>query len=124
MIVSYIPRTSGVLKRIVGTAMDVTEHEQLAQELQRRQAYLAEAQRLSHTGSFGWKVSTGEIFWSDETFRIFQCNPRTNPTVQFVLSRVHPGDHGLVQYQIDRASRDGKAFDFEHRQPRVSGSGY
>ena len=122
MIISYIPRTSGVLKRIVGTAMDVTEHEQLAQELQRRQAYLAEAQRLSHTGSFGWKVSTGEIFWSDETFRIFQCNPRTNPTVQFVLSRVHPGDHGLVQYQIDRASRDGKAFDFEHRLQVPDGS--
>jgi PAS domain S-box-containing protein len=113
---------NGVLKRIVGTAMDVTEHEQLAQELQRRRAYLAEAQRLSHTGSFGWKVSTGEIFWSDETFRIFQCNPRTNPTVQFVLSRVHPDDHGLVQYQIDRASRDGKAFDFEHRLQVPDGS--
>jgi formate hydrogenlyase transcriptional activator len=122
MIISFIPRTSGVLKRIVGTAMNVTEHEQLAQELQRRQAYLAEAQRLSHTGSFGWKVSTGEIFWSDETFRIFQCNPRTNPTVQFVLSRVHPDDHGLVQYQIDRASRDGKAFDFEHRLQVPDGS--
>jgi len=122
MIISFIPRTSGVLKRIVGTAMDVTEHEQLAQELQRRQAYLAEAQRLSHTGSFGWKVSTGEIFWSDETFRIFQCNPRTNPTVQFVLSQVHPDDHGLVQYQIDRASRDGKAFDFEHRLQVPDGS--
>jgi PAS domain S-box-containing protein len=77
---------NGVLKRIVGTAMDVTEHEQLAQELHRRQAYLAEAQRLSHTGSFGWKVSSGEIFWSDETFRIFQGNPRTNPTVEFPLT--------------------------------------
>ncbi len=113
---------NGVLKRIVGTAMDVTEHEQLAQELQRRQAYLAEAQRLSHTGSFGWKVSTGEIFWSDETFRILQCNPRTNPTMEFVLSRVHPDDRGLVQQQIDRASRDGKGFDFEHRLQAPDGS--
>jgi len=60
---------NGVLKKIGGTAMDVTAHEQLAQELQRRQAYLAEAQRLSHTGSFGWTVQTGEIVWSDETFR-------------------------------------------------------
>src|SRR6266403_2598975 len=112
----------GVLKRIVGTAMDVTEHEQLAEELQRRQAYLAEAQRLSHTGSFGWKVCSGEIFWSDETFRIFQCNPRTNPTVEFVLSRAHPDDRGLVQEQIDRASRDGKGFDFEHRLQVPDGS--
>jgi PAS domain S-box-containing protein len=113
---------NGVLKRIVGTAMDVTEHEHLTQELQRREAYLAEAQKLSHTGSFGWKVSSGEIFWSDETFRIFQCNPRTNPTVEFVLSRVHPDDRGLVQQQIDRASRDGKGFDFEHRLQVPDGS--
>jgi len=113
---------NGVLKRIVGTAMDVTEHEQLSQELQRRQAYLAEAQRLSHTGSFGWKVSSGEIFWSDETFRIFQCNPGTNPTVEFVLSRVHPDDRSFVQQQIDRASRDGKGFDFEHRLQVPDGS--
>jgi PAS domain S-box-containing protein len=113
---------NGVLKRIVGTAMDVTEHEHLTQELQRREAYLAEAQRLSHTGSFGWKVSSGEIFWSDETFRIFQCNPRTNPTMEFVLSRVHPDDRGLVQQQIDRASRDGKGFDFEHRLQVPDGS--
>jgi PAS domain S-box-containing protein len=102
--------------------MDVTEHEQLAQELQRRQAYLAEARRLSHTVSFGWKVSSGEIFWSDEAFRIFQCNPRTSPTVEFVLSRVHPDDRGLVQQQIDRASRDGKSFDFEHRLQVPDGS--
>jgi PAS domain S-box-containing protein len=113
---------NGVLKRIVGTAMDVTEHEHLTQELQRREAYLAEAQKLNHTGSFGWKVSSGEIFWSDETFRIFQCNPRTNPTVEFVLSRVHPDDRGLVQQQIDRASRDGKGFDFEHRLQAPDGS--
>src|SRR5437660_5475608 len=43
-----------------------------AQNLQRSEAYLAEAQGLSHTGSFGWRVSTGEIIWSEETFRIFQ----------------------------------------------------
>jgi len=105
----------GALKRIIGTAMDVTEQEQLTEELQRREAYLAEAQRLSHTGSFGWKVSSGEIFWSEETFRIFQCDPTTKPTVEFVLSRVHREDRDLVHQQIDRASRDGEGFDFELR---------
>src|SRR5207248_7740500 len=49
------------LKRYIGSALDVTEHELLTQELQRREAYLAEAQRLSHTGSFGWDVLSGEI---------------------------------------------------------------
>ena len=113
---------NGALKRIVGTAMDVTEHAQLAQELQRRQAYLAEAQRLSHTGGFAWRVFSGEIFWSDETFRIFECDPSTIPTVEFVLSRVHPEDRDLVQQQIDRASRDGKGFDFQHRLQVPDGS--
>src|ERR1700720_2397861 len=69
------------LKKYIGSAIDVTEHELLTQELRRREAYLAEAQWLSHTGSFGWRVSSGEILWSDETFRIFQCDPRTKPTV-------------------------------------------
>jgi len=44
---------------------------------------------LSHAGSFGWKVSTGEIVWSDETFRIFQYDRATQPTVEAVLQRVH-----------------------------------
>src|SRR5580693_4198728 len=61
-------------------------------ELQRREAYLAEAQRLSHTGSFGWSVSSGEIFWSDETFRIFEFSPSSNLSLQTILQRVHPQD--------------------------------
>ena len=81
----------------------------------RREAYLAEAQRLSHTGSFGWRPSSGEIFWSDETFRIFQCDRTTNPTVEVVLQRVHPEDAALVKQTIERASHDGKDFDHEYR---------
>ena len=67
---------NGTLKRIVGSAIDVTEHEVLTRELRRREAYLAEAQRLSHTGSFGWNPDTGEIVWSDETYRIFEYDSR------------------------------------------------
>ena len=59
---------------------------------QRSQVYLAEAQRLSHTGSFGWRPSTGEIIWSDETFRIFQYDRATALTIERVLQRVHPED--------------------------------
>src|SRR5438876_7700236 len=57
-------------------------------KLHRSEAYLAEAQRLSHTGSFGWRPSTGEIIWSDETFRIFQYDRTTTPTVELILQRV------------------------------------
>src|SRR2546425_696502 len=82
---------------------------------QRQEAYLAEAQRLSHTGSFGWRVSTGEIVWSEETYRIFQYDRTTTPTVESVLQRFHPEDAAQVKQTIERASQDGKDFDFEHR---------
>ncbi len=100
---------------VVGAIVDITERKIAEEAIRRSEAYLAEAQRLSHTGSFGWKVSSGEIFWSDETFRIFQCDPATTPTVELVLSRVHSDDRDLVQQHIDRASRDCEGFDFEHR---------
>jgi PAS domain S-box-containing protein len=104
---------------LVGLAI---ERDRTKQALRRSEAYLTEAQRLSHTGSFGWRPDTGEIFWSDETFRIFQCDPSTKPTAAFVLSQVHPEDRDLVQHQIDRASRDGEGFDFEHRLQLPDGS--
>src|ERR1700722_18860041 len=83
--------------------------------LRSREAYLAQAQRLSQTGSFGWRPSSGEILWSEETFRIFQYDPTTKPTVELVLQRVHPEDVALVQETIARVSQDGKDFDVEHR---------
>jgi PAS domain S-box-containing protein len=109
-------------EEVVGAIMDVTESKLGEEAIRRSEAYLAEAQRLSHTGSFGWKVSGGEIFWSDETFRIFECDPKTKPTLEFALSRVHLDDRELVQQQIDRATRDGGRFDFEHRLQLPDGS--
>ncbi|PYK61342.1 MAG: hypothetical protein DME21_09510 [Verrucomicrobia bacterium] len=88
----------------------------------RSEAYLAEAQRLSHTGSFGWKPSNGEIIWSKETFRIFQYDRTTKPTVELALQRFHPEDAPLVKQTIERASQDGKDFDFEHRLLMPDGS--
>src|SRR4029077_3019436 len=102
-------------EEVVGAIVDVTERRVADEAIRRSEAYLAEAQELSHTGSFGWKVSSGEIFWSAETFRIFQCGPETKPTVDLVLSRVHPDDREVAQQHIDRAQRSFKEFDFEHR---------
>jgi PAS domain S-box-containing protein len=90
--------------------------------LQQSEMYLAEAQRISHTGSFGWDISSGEIFWSEETFRIFGYGKAVSATVDMVLQRVHPEDLALVQRIIDRATSDGKDFDFEHRLLMPSGS--
>jgi PAS domain S-box-containing protein len=85
------------------------------EKLRQSEAYLSEAQQLSHTGSFGWRLSNSEIVWSEETYRIFQYDRTTKPTVELVLQRVHPEDANLVSQTIERASRDGKNFDFEYR---------
>jgi PAS domain S-box-containing protein len=100
------------LKKFIGTAIDVTEYELLTLELHRREAYLTDAQRLSHTGSFGWRPDSGGIVWSDETYCIFEYNRAIKPTMQLVVERVHPEDRIDFQEVIDRASRG--ATDFEH----------
>ena len=61
-------------------------------ELQRRWQYLAEAQRLSHSGTFGWKVNSGELDWSDETYSILGFTRETNLTLDLVFDRIHPDD--------------------------------
>ncbi len=88
----------------------------------RSDAYLAEAQRLSHTGSFGWRPSTGEIIWSAETFRIFQYDPTTTPSVELILQRVHPEDAALVKHTVEKASQDKNNFEQEHRLLMPDGS--
>jgi PAS domain S-box-containing protein len=84
--------------------------------------YLTEAQRLSRTGSFGWNVASGAIFWSDETFRIFQYEQTTKPTLELIVQRTHPDDRAAVQKTIDDASRAGKDFDHEYRLLTPDGS--
>jgi PAS domain S-box-containing protein len=96
----------------------VTEQERLTQELKRREAYLAEAQRLSHTGSFGWNVSSDEHFWSDETFRIFEFDPSATVSLPTILERVHPQDMPSVDMAIAAATRaEGINLEFRLLMP-------
>jgi PAS domain S-box-containing protein len=85
------------------------------QEVHRSEAYLAEAQRLSHTGSFGWKPGCEEHVWSDETYRIFEYSPRDKITLDMILARVHPEDRNFVLETVERASISGGAIDYEYR---------
>jgi PAS domain S-box-containing protein len=101
---------------------EVLQRQRAEEALQRSEAYLAEAQRISHTGSFGWDVSSGQIFWSEETFRIFEYDPANKPTVEVILLRTHPEDRVFVRETLDRIARDRKAFDFEHRLLLPDGS--
>jgi PAS domain S-box-containing protein len=87
----------------------------LQADLQRRWQYLAEAQRLSHSGTFGWKVRSGELVWSDETYKILGLARETNPTLDLVFDRVHPEDRDRLQQLKDRATQNGMDLDVEHR---------
>jgi len=90
--------------------------------LGKSETYLAEAQTLSHTGSFGWNVSTGDLFWSDETFRIFGYDLTLKPTAKLALERIHPDDVLLVQEALTAASERGGDIDLEHRLLMPDGS--
>jgi PAS domain S-box-containing protein len=84
-------------------------------ELQRRWQYLAEAQRLSHSGTFGWKVNSGELDWSDETYRILGFSRETNLTLDLVFDRIHPDDRERLRLLKSLATKDGMDLDDEHR---------
>ena len=106
----------------VGTGMDVTEQEELAQDLRRSKAHLTNAQTLSHTGSVGMEVRTKRIFWSEESARIYGYAPGTEPTPDLILQRIHPDDVNLLKDVLKRAAQGGANFDFEHRLLMPDGS--
>src|SRR6202158_2560047 len=72
--------------------------EELYRERHSREAYLAEAQRLSRTGSFGWNVCSREIYWTAETFRIFEHEPTSKVTFEHIMQRTHPDDMPVVHH--------------------------
>jgi PAS domain S-box-containing protein len=105
-----------------GTAIDIEERHRAEDALRRSQAYLAEAQRLSKTGSFGWCVSTGQFTWSEETYKIFEYDRAVKLTLESVFRRIHPEDRDLVQQTIGRAAEARANLDFEHRLLMPDGS--
>jgi len=109
--------TATALARLVSN-----RHRLLQEKLDKGEAYLSEAQRLSQTGSFGWKVTSGELVWSDETFRIFQYDRTITPTLELILQRVHPQDRDFVQRAVVNVSPDANDFNIEHRLLMPDGS--
>jgi PAS domain S-box-containing protein len=104
-----------LIEQFTHVASIAIERTQAEAALRRSEAFLAEAQRLSSTGSFAWHATTGGTTWSDQTYRIFEIDRGTPLTSELVHSRIHPDDVAMFDAMVDRARRDGNGLDVEHR---------
>ncbi len=111
-----------LLEMLASQAAISLENAKLYSDLQRSEAFLADGQSTSHTGSFGWSVLSGEIYWSDETYKIFEYDRAVKPTLELIFRRIHSDDRVLVQQTIDRASEARANLDFDHRLLMPDGS--
>jgi PAS domain S-box-containing protein len=112
---SRLARLVPSVHRALREARERADRQKAEEAFRRSEMYLAEAQRLSQTGSFGWDVSTGELYWSDETYRIFGCELTTKPTMNLAIDRTHPDDRMYLREVIDRASTERTGFTAERR---------
>jgi signal transduction histidine kinase/CheY-like chemotaxis protein len=119
---SRLSRLVPSVRRALREARERAERKKAEEAFRRSEMYLAEAQRLSHTGTFGWNPASGKIYWSDETFQIFECERTIEPTIQMVLDRTHPEDRMRLRQIIDSASIERSGFTAEHRLLIADGS--
>ena len=113
---------SGELVEVVATQVDVTERKQAEDRLRRSEAYLAEAQWLSHTGSSAFNETT-IFYWSDETFRIFGLDPRDGPpSRQAALQMIHADDRDRVLEEARSAVQQKRDYRLEFRIVLPTGS--
>src|SRR6266478_3417885 len=102
---------------------EIIERKSAEGKLQRSKAFLSEGQRISHTGSWSWNVSSGKVTWSGEHFRIFGFDPeKTEPSFQLFLETVHPEDRSFIQRDLEKAVREKSGFDMEFRIALTDGS--
>ena len=107
---------------IASLQQENSERRRAEEALRRSEAYLAEAQTLSHTGSFGWNPATREIYWSTETFRIFDFDQTSPPDITRIARQAHPEDKDLLVQTLDHARQEKKDFDLEFRLLMRDGS--
>jgi PAS domain S-box-containing protein len=105
----------GEVVKWYSAGFDIEDQKRAEAALRRIEAHSGEAQRLSQTGSFGWRIDDGKTIWSKQTYRILGYDQTVKPSVALVLARVHPDDLPIVQRHLDRMKQGERTFDFEYR---------
>ena len=106
----------GKIIEIIGAAADITDRVYAERALKRSEFYLAEAEKISHTGCWARNTTTGELFWSEEEWRIFGLDPKkTELSYQVFLNLIHLDDRPSVQMISANAVRSGKPYDIPYR---------
>ena len=111
----FTPNRVAVLELLASQAAISLENAALYTDLQRSEAFLAEGQRISHTGSFGYSVASGEFYWSEENYNILEYDRGVQASVELAVQRMHPEDRDRVRLFLNDAIREQRDFDSEHR---------
>src|SRR6476660_928247 len=118
-----LARLGPAVSRALREAREKADRARAETALRRSEAFLAEGQRISHTGSWSWNVPSGEVSWSEEHFRIFGFDPeKTEPSFQLFLETVHPVDRSFIERSLDEAIKEKRGFDLEFRIALADGS--
>ena len=120
---SPTPHDLGVIEMATHLVRVAIERDRAEEALRRSEGFLADGQRISHTGTWGWNLSTGKVVWSEEHFRIFGFDPeKTKPSFQLFLQTVHAEDRSFIERGLDEAIREKSGFDMEFRIALADGS--
>jgi PAS domain S-box-containing protein len=106
---------SGQIITWYGLCIDINDRKRVEEALKRSEAFLAEGQHLARMGNLSWRVTSGEIVWSEPLYRIFEYAPGTTVTLDMIASRVHPEDMPLMVDMVERAHRWESDFEYQHR---------
>src|ERR1700682_1944089 len=119
----FTPKRLAMLELLASQAAISLENAGLYADLQqeniirkRAEDFLARGERIGHTGSWGWHVATGLIYWSKEHFRIFDYDPETTkPSYSLFMERIHPEDRFSFEEILNRAVRDKSDYEYDYR---------
>ena len=111
-----------LVERVTHVASIAIERTQEAEALKRSEALLARVQQVSATGGFYWWPKTGEVYWSEQVYRIFELDPATPLTTELRQSRIHPDDLQAHETSVELAMREARDFEYEVRLLMPDGS--